>query len=222
MVILKYPERDIEAMKMNYSVLLGVAALSVIAYVLFFRPVPAISAEGQPFLGGANASVVIEEFSDFQCPACGYAEGIGRKLVDSYGGKIKFVYINFPLRQIHQNAEISAEAGECAFEQGKFWQLHDLMFQNQNALDRASLGAYAEQAGLDMDRFNECIDSGKYASAVEGDFQLGRQRGVDGTPTFFINGKKFIPAYEQGWDKDTFVNENAGNMAQMIDGLLRQ
>ncbi len=206
---------------MNYSILLGVAALSVIAYVLFFRPAPAISAEGQPFLGGANASVVIEEFSDFQCPACGFAEGIGRKLVDNYGDKIKFVYINFPLRQIHQNAEASAEAGECAFEQGRFWEMHDLMFQNQEALDRASLGAYAEQAGLDMNKFNGCIDSGKYASAVEKDFQSGTGRGVDGTPTFFINGKKFALAYQQGWDKQTFVDENAGNMAQMIDGLLR-
>jgi protein-disulfide isomerase len=208
-------------MKINYSILLGVAALSVIAYVMFFRPAPAISAEGQPFLGGANASVVVEEFSDFQCPACGFAEGIGKRLVDSYGDKVKFVYINFPLRQIHENAEVSAEAAECAFEQGKFWQYHDLLFQNQNALDRVSLSAYAEQAGLDVARFDQCLDSGKYASAVERDFQSGRGRGVDGTPTFFINGKKLALAYEQGWDRETFVEENVGRMAQAIDGLLR-
>lgn len=207
-------------MKINYALFIGIAAVFAIGYVLFSRPAPSLDLSGQPFLGGGDAAVTIIEFSDFQCPACGYAEGIAKRAVREYGNRIKFAYINFPLRQIHGNAEIAAEASECAFEQGKFWELHDIMFQNQNALDRASLGAYAEQAGLDAERFSGCLDSGKYAPAVESDFQLGSKAGVDGTPTFFINGKKFALAYEQGWGRETFVEENFKRMKQEIDKLL--
>lgn len=149
-----------------------------------------------PTMGPADAKVTIVEFSDFQCPYCGrFATQTLGQILSNYGDKIRFVFMNFPLTQIHENAEKAAEAGECANEQGAFWRYHDILFQSQSALTVDSLKGYAAQLGLDTARFNECLDSGKMTDAVQADMQVAQTAAQDtgltrfGTPTFFINGK---------------------------------
>ncbi|MFH1180825.1 MAG: thioredoxin domain-containing protein [bacterium] len=159
--------------------------------------VPAgISLEGQPMLGDPAAKVTIIEVSDFQCFYCGMHENetfpqIEKEYVAT--GKVKVVFINFPL-YFHEYAEKAAEAAECAFEQGKFWEYKELLFKNQDALDIQNLKTYAQNLGLDGSIFNACLDSGKFAKAVEKDFQAGQDAGVSGTPTFFINGEELVGA----------------------------
>jgi len=149
------------------------------------------SIEGKPFVGGADAGVVIVEFSDFQCPVCGRAYPVVKQVEAAYGDSIKLVYKHFPIRQIHPFAQKAAEASECANEQGKFWEMHDILFQNQNALDIASLKQYARDIGLDSSAFNACLDSGSKVGAVAKDYQEGTALGVSGTPTFYINGQQY-------------------------------
>jgi len=153
----------------------------------------AIDISGRPFRGAADAPVTIVEFSDFQCPFCGRAAGTIEQLLNEYPGKIKLVYMNFPL-SFHPNAQKAAEAFECAAEQGKAYEMHDKMFANQNALSVENLEAYAEQLGMDKTAFSNCLRNGEKAQAVSAQVDLGTQYGVDGTPTFFINGKKVVGA----------------------------
>lgn len=102
---------------------------------------------------------------------------------------MKFVYRDFPLTSLHENAEKAAEATECADDQDKFWEYHDLVFANQSAIDVDSLKSYAKQLGLDTDTFNDCLDSGKQEAEVQKDLEDGRAAGVEGTPAFQINGQ---------------------------------
>ena len=155
-----------------------------------------ISLDDDPVMGSEDAPVTIVEFSDFQCPFCArfFSQTlplIEKDYIDS--GKVKLVYRDFPL-SFHQNAQKAAEASECADEQGKFWEYHDKMFENQNALDTTSLKKYAEDLGLDTAEFNDCLDSGQMASKVQNDVNDGQKYGVTGTPTFFINGIKVVGA----------------------------
>ncbi len=153
-----------------------------------------ISADNDPVLGSENAPVTIIEFSEFRCPFAGrFARDTFPKIREDYieTGKVKFVYRDF---LVHSTSQKAQEASECAHEQGKFWEYHDLLYQNQRALEVDDLKSYAEQLGLDMTKFEECLDSGKYADEVEKDTKDGRAYGVRGTPTFFINGKKFVGA----------------------------
>ena len=166
-----------------------------------------LSADDDPFLGPEDAEIVVIEFSDYQCPYCGASEGTHDALVSQFKarspdyeaavpklrelaeqGKIKFVYRDFPLSG-HQYAQKAAEASECADEQGKYWEYHDALFENQETLDVASLKTYAADLSLDADTFNECLDSGSMADEVQKDFDDGTKAGVDGTPAFFINDK---------------------------------
>jgi protein-disulfide isomerase len=155
-----------------------------------------ILADDDPVKGDQNAPVTIVEFSDFQCPFCGRfwsqtLPQIKEDYIDT--GKVKFVYRDFPL-SFHQYAQKASEAAECADEQGKFWEYHDKLFENQQFLDTESLKQYAADLGLDTEKFNSCIDTGKYSSEVRKDFQDGQTNGVSGTPTFFINGQKLVGA----------------------------
>ncbi len=148
-----------------------------------------INIEGQPSWGPTDAKVIVVEFSDFQCPYCGrFATQTYPQIKQTYGDKILFVFRNFPLTQLHANAQKAAEAGECANEQGKFWEFQDKLFANQSALDVPSLKNYASQLGLNTDTFNQCLDSDKYTAEVQKDLQDGTTYGVQGTPSFFING----------------------------------
>lgn len=151
-----------------------------------------VSVDDDPVKGSENAPVTIIEFSDFECPYCGkfYRQAL-QKIEENYiqTGKVKLVYRDFPLTNIHDNAQKAAEAAECADDQGKFWKYHDKLFENQNSFGVSSLKQYAKDLGLDTQKFNDCLDSDKYKQEVQDDLQDGRQAGVTGTPAFFINGK---------------------------------
>ncbi len=149
------------------------------------------SADDDPVKGSANAPVTIIEWSDFQCPFCGrFFTQTFTQIDQEYikAGKVKFVYRDFPL-SFHENAQKAAEAGECAHEQGKFWQLHDKIFQDQNAITVNDLKKDAADLGLDTAKFNACLDSGKYAAEIQKDIDDGKKAGVTGTPAFVINGR---------------------------------
>jgi len=154
-----------------------------------------VSVDDDPSWGPEDAPVTIIEFSDFQCPFCGrFHQETYPQLREAYGDRIRFVYRDFPILQLHPNAAISAQAANCANEQEKYWEYHDLLLTNQNQSDRAALGNFAEQLDLDINAFDECIDSGRYEQEVNADVQEGSRYGVQGTPTFFINGRPIVGA----------------------------
>lgn len=138
--------------------------------------------------GDAAAPVIIVEFSDFQCPYCRSVAPTLKALLARYAGRVSLAYRDFPLREIHPQAQQAAEAARCAGEQGKFWEYHDLLYANEAKLDAGSLVGYARSLGLDGQRFASCLASGKFKQAVEEDLQAGSKAGVNGTPAFFING----------------------------------
>jgi protein-disulfide isomerase len=145
--------------------------------------------DGFPAKGAADAPVTIVEFSDFQCPYCKELLGPIQQVLEAYGDKVRYVYRHFPLANIHPAAPKAAEASLCANEQGKFWEMHDVMFEDQGGLGLSQLKEKARTLNLDGPRFDECLDSGKYASEVAQDREEGRQVGVTGTPGLFINGR---------------------------------
>jgi protein-disulfide isomerase len=140
-----------------------------------------------PSKGPENAPITIVEFSDFQCPFCSRAKNTVYEVVTSYGDKVRLVFRHFPL-SFHQDAPKAAEASACADDQKKFWEFHDKLFSNQQALKVDDLKKAAADLGLDTARFNECLDSGKKAELVKKDMSAGEKVGVSGTPAFFING----------------------------------
>jgi len=146
-----------------------------------------------PVKGPASAPVTVVAFSDFQCPFCSRAVPTIHQLETEYGGKIKIVFKEFPL-PFHDKAHLAAEAALAAHEQGKFWQMHDKLFANQQALDRASLEKYAQELGLDMSKFRAALDSGKFKDKVDAEDREGAAVGVTGTPTFFVNGTRLVGA----------------------------
>ncbi len=156
----------------------------------------AASADDDPVLGDKNAPVTIIEFSDYQCPFCERFWSqtlplIKANYIDT--GKVKLVYRDFPLG-FHQYAQKAAEAAECADDQGKYWEMHDKLFQNQAALTINDLKRYASELGLDTSTFNQCLDSGKYTKEVQKDLADGSASGVSGTPSFFVNGVQIVGA----------------------------
>jgi protein-disulfide isomerase len=156
-----------------------------------------LSIDGDPVKGDEDAPVTIYEFSDFECPFCGrYYSQTYDQVVSEYvdTGQAKIVYKDFPLSQIHPNAQKASEAAECAQEQGQFWEFHDRLFENQDSLTLDNYVQWAGDLGMDTDSFRECVESGQFESEVQGDLQEGRNNGVSGTPTFFINGRKLVGA----------------------------
>jgi protein-disulfide isomerase len=149
-----------------------------------------------PAWGPNDAKVTIVEFSDFQCPYCeSFYTHTYTKLKQTYGDKIRFVYRHYPLYQIHPDAEPAANAAECAKEQGKFWEYHDILFSNQSDLSRDALIKYASTVKVqNTDQFTKCIDSKKYQSVIDADQQAGDGYAVTGTPTFFVNGNMLVGA----------------------------
>lgn len=143
--------------------------------------------------GGTSAPVTIVEFSDYQCPYCSRAETVVDEVMKKYGDKVRLVMRDYPL-SFHQNAEMAAMGSECAEEQGKFWEMHKAMFGNQQKLAAADLVETAGTIGIDKDKFKTCLDSGKFKTEVQKDFQDGQKAGVTGTPTFFINGVMIVGA----------------------------
>jgi protein-disulfide isomerase len=137
--------------------------------------------------GNADAPVTIVEFSDYQCPYCHQVEPTIAAVLAKYGDKVRFAYRDFPLRNIHEHAELAAEASRCALEQGKFWEYHDQLFKATN-LDKEALVGYARTANVDQQKFESCLTSEKYKAQIDKDIDEGRKAGVNGTPAFFING----------------------------------
>lgn len=150
----------------------------------------AVSAYAPEFNTGR---VKILEFSEFQCPYCARAAPTVDKVKEEYGDDVEIIFKHFPLN-FHRYAQKAAEASECARDQGKFWEYHDTLFENQQSLDIPSLKNYAKDLGLDTDRFNTCLDDGEKISLVQNDFREGQSLGVRGTPTFFINDQMVVGA----------------------------
>jgi protein-disulfide isomerase len=148
-----------------------------------------VSADDDPYIGPKDAKVTLIEFSDFECPFCRKNVATIKELIKTYGGKIKVVFRDFPL-DFHKNAKSAALAAGCAADQGKFWQYHDKLFENQEKLELESLKLYAKELGLNTAEFNKCLDSKKHEAEIEKDIQDGQKVGVSGTPTLFINGRK--------------------------------
>ncbi|HEV2492057.1 MAG TPA: DsbA family protein [Terriglobia bacterium] len=148
-----------------------------------------LSIQGEPFMGEKDAKVTMVEFSDYQCPFCGRNfQQTFPQIVTDYvkTGKVKYVFHDFPLEQLHPNAFKAAEAARCAGEQGKYWDMHDKLFQNQRALDAAKLPDYAKAAGLDVDKFQACLTSDKDSAQIRAELAAGAKVGVTGTPAFFL------------------------------------
>jgi len=138
--------------------------------------------------GNPKAKVMIVEFSDFQCPFCGQVQGTLKNVLSKHQNAVALAFRDMPVTQIHPMAMGAAEAGRCAGEQGKFWELHDLMFAEQSTLDKNGLFAKAQKVGLDTKQFETCLASEKYKDQIQQDTQEGVRAGVSGTPGFFING----------------------------------
>lgn len=159
--------------------------------------------------GNANAKVTLLEYSDFQCPFCSRHKPTLDQLLSQYDGDVRLVYRHFPLTSIHPNAQKAAEASECAGEQGKFWEMHDLLFANNTAMEVANLKSYAGQLKLNQSQFDSCLDSGKYASLVNAQAAEAQAAGITGTPGTFVNNELVRGAFP------------ITTFQQIIDGLLK-
>ncbi|MCX6023634.1 MAG: thioredoxin domain-containing protein [Chloroflexi bacterium] len=146
--------------------------------------------------GPLTAPVTLVEYGDFECPFCGAAYPVVNAVVQHFGDRLCFAFRNFPLTTVHPHAEHAAEAAEAAGAQGKFWKMHDMLFEHQQALDAPHLIRYAQQIGLDTGPFAEALRDHRYASRVREDFLSGVRSGVNGTPTFFLNGIRYDGSYE--------------------------
>ena len=140
--------------------------------------------------GDEHAPVILVEYGDYECPHCGMAYPIVKQMQKRFGKRLAFVFRNFPMNQIHPDAEDAAETAEFAAAQNRFWEMHDAIFENQDALGRPLLLDLAEKLGLASEVLNRALDDGKYTERVKEDFTGGVRSGVNGTPTFFINGQR--------------------------------
>lgn len=168
---------------------------------------PATMTEEDWIKGSAGSGVLLVEYSDFQCPACASYYPVVKRLSQRFGDRLAVVYRHFPLKQIHRNAELAARAAEAAGSAGKFWEMHDLLFEEQGRWAKQSdpmetfLG-YAKQLGLDAEGFQKNLRSSEVKKAVEEDRRSGFNAGVNSTPTFFLNGKKMTnPRSEHAFER---------------------
>ena len=150
--------------------------------------------------GPDDAPVTLVEYGDYECPYCGMAYPIVKRAQQELGSQLRFVFRNFPLAESHPHARLAAQAAEAAAAQGRFWEMHDMLFEHQDALEAEDLIGYAKSLGLDTAQFTRDLEAGIYAKRVRDDFRNGVRSGVNGTPTFFVNGSR----YEGSW-----ANENA-------------
>ena len=165
--------------------------------------------EGSPAKGPADAPITIVEFADYQCPFCARSEGLVEEVLKAYPTQTRFVYKHFPLTANHPQALPAALAAAAAQRQGKFWEMHAILFANQRALSPEQIDGYARQLGLDMDRFKADMASEEVKAQVEADRRLARRAGVRGTPTVFVNGRLVQDRTVDGYRK-------------LIDALLKR
>lgn len=152
--------------------------------------------------GPADATVTLVEYGDYECPHCGRAYPIVKEVQRLLGRQLRFIFRNFPLAQVHPHAQHAAEAAEAAAGQGRFWEMHDALFEHQRALDDRHLTGYATAMGLDQQRFETELQAHVHASRVREDFLSGVRSGVNGTPTFFISGVR----HDGPWDLESLTD----------------
>lgn len=163
--------------------------------------------------GSEEAPVTLVEYGDYECPHCGRAYPIIKKIQEQLGDNLRFVFRNFPITQVHPHAQIAAEAAEAAGAQNKFWEMHDVLFEHQGALEKTDLSEYGLELRLDMVKFEGEMASHTYNERVREDFKSGIRSGVNGTPTFYINGRR----YDGSWDEEVLL----ANIIQQIKSTAR-
>ena len=154
------------------------------------RLTPPVSARDH-VAGPDDAPVTLVEYGDYECPHCGRAHPVVKAVQRQLGDQLRFVFRNFPLAEAHPHALVAAQAAESAGAQGRFWEMHDMIFEHQDALELQDLVGYAELLGLDVERFERDLETGTYAKKVRDNFRSGVRSGVNGTPTFFLNGERY-------------------------------
>jgi protein-disulfide isomerase len=160
-----------------------------------------VSEDRDHIQGPAEAAVTLVEYGDYECPYCGAAYPIIKEVQERMAERLRFVFRNFPITTSHPHAEQAAEAAEAAAAQGRFWQMHDVLYENQQRLGDEDLRAYAEQLGLELGPFDQELNEHMHAERVREDFMSGVRSGVNGTPTFYINGAR----YDDSYDRETLL-----------------
>jgi NhaA family Na+:H+ antiporter len=174
--------------------------------------------EGDHVQGRRDAPVTFVEYGDYECPHCLQAQSIVRELQERLGDRFSYIYRHFPIRTSHVHAQHAAEAAEAAAAQGKFWEMHDKLFANQDALDDESLVRLAGEIGLDVERFRRELESHMYAGRVSDYFRSGVRSGVNGTPTFYINGER----YDGPWDVESLEEEIERPLGVQVRSLFQR
>jgi protein-disulfide isomerase len=157
--------------------------------------------EADHIQGNKNASIELLQYGDYQCPYCWKAYPIVKRLQSQLGENVKFAFRNFPLTKIHPHARMAAIASEAADLQGKYWEMHDLLYEKHRQLDLQAILGYAKELGLDQELFESDVEKPELAEKVEAHFLSGLRSGVNATPTFFINGEK----YTESWDDNDLL-----------------
>lgn len=152
-------------------------------------------------LGSPDAPAQLVEYGDYECPFCGRAHHVVKAVQRRMGRRLLYIYRHFPLSTIHPHAQLAAEAAEAAGAQGRFWQMHNGLFENQQLLGEDLILSLAQALGLDLERFVHELKTGVYRPRVRQHFMSGVRSGVNGTPTFFINGAR----HDQSWDEETLI-----------------
>jgi protein-disulfide isomerase len=168
-------------------------------------------------VGDPRAPVTLLEYGDYECAFCGRAHPIVQRALQLMREQTRFCFRHFPLAQAHPHAQLAAEAAEAAGAQGRFWDMHDMLFGNQDALDEPDLLAYADALGLDVDRFSEELATGVHRQRVRRDFRSGVRSGVNGTPSFFINGVR----HDGSWDLPSLVQAMQAAVTERTGGSYR-
>ncbi len=193
----------------RWLILAGVIILAFLGVIFASQNKPTTDSSGltenEWFKGNKDATVILMEYSDFQCPACKSREAILEPLIAEFSNHMKFVYRYYPLRNIHKNAQLSSQAAEAAGLQGKFWEMHGKLFETQsdwselpNSEAKIKFTEYAETIGLDLTKFEADLESEAVVDAVNEDYALAMAAKITGTPTFFLNGQEInIYDYEQ-------------------------
>jgi protein-disulfide isomerase len=210
------------------SIIIGiVAAVTVVVGLIFFvvaenrssgqaAPLAVSVLQNGWAKGNKDAKVKLVEYSDFQCPACGAYYPLVKRLNEEFGDRIEFTYRHFPLSQIHLNADLAAHAAEAAGRQGKFWEMHDMLFENQQAWSETRntqelFTDYAASLGLEAEQFARDVDSKEVKEKVKADYTSGIESGVNGTPTFFLNGKRLVNPKDYDAFRNIIIAELGSN-----------
>jgi protein-disulfide isomerase len=172
--------------------------------------IPPLSASDHT-IGPENAPVTLVEYGDYECPYCGMAQPIVASIIERMGESLRFGFRHFPLTQAHPHAQAAAEMAEAAGERGKFWEMHDTLYQNQDALEDEDLISFAARIGIDPNWATQVLANHTFAANVRADFMSGVRSGVNGTPTFFINGIR----HDGPWDEAALL-ESLHNAAAEV------